>query len=312
MKPTVVPIKMTVIASILIVSFFFSVVDLYQIIRLQNFVHFNGSWRYEQGGSMPPPSTSISSSSNQYTSDPNPDAPWPRLAWLMSYPNSGTSFTMKLVSRLSNLTVASNYGTECDIDEITGTNKPLYSESPAGPFLLHLSVRESPTTYIMAKTHCGSRCNKCGPSKYVESEQSFLEMCAKGSRMVTEVDTISGTQLLTKLDVKYDPNLAQRAIHLVRNPFNNIVSNFHLERNENAKKDRKEWLQKYSNDASGFKAYCSDLDQRHAVEESLSQMIPGAIKVLFQEVPCHSHFYIFAQVRYDMAVTPSVCALRMK
>lgn len=49
--------------------------------------------------------------------DNEPERLWergltPAVVWLASYPNSGTSFTMTLVERASDLSMASNYGVE--------------------------------------------------------------------------------------------------------------------------------------------------------------------------------------------------------
>lgn len=66
--------------------------------------------------------------------------------------------------------------------------------------------------------------------------------CAKGER-------VSSFNLTKSHDVTpYDPKIAQLATHLIRNPFNNIVSNFHLERDKKAKQGRTDWLQNHSND----------------------------------------------------------------
>ena len=220
--------------------------------------------------------------------DLNPDIGSPRVAWLMSYPNSGTSYTMKLVTRASNKTVATNYGRECDFNDI-GENTPLYPHSPNGPYLLQPS-KKLPEHYIMTKTHCGGKCNECGPGKYLETKESFLDECASGSHL-------SSTDP-TKQLVQYDPKLVQRAIHLIRNPFNNIVSNFHLEQHEKIKKNRTSWLLDYPNNVNGFRKWCTDVDAQYAEEEEMSRLIPTSVIALFADVPCHKAFYAFAQVSY--------------
>lgn len=40
----------------------------------------------------------------------------PDIAWLMSFPNSGRSYTMRLVQAVSNTTAATNYAEECKQD----------------------------------------------------------------------------------------------------------------------------------------------------------------------------------------------------
>jgi len=210
----------------------------------------------------------------------------PRVCWLLSYPNSGTSFTMKLVGQTSNTTVATNYGLECDFDG-KGENVPLHSDSPHGPYLLHPN-RRLPENYILSKTHCGGRCNDCGPSNYLETKESFLKMCAKGSHV--------SASNATKVHVMYKPNIVHRAVYLIRNPFNNIVSNFHLEQHEKAKKGRSDWLERYPNSVGGFREWCRYLDQKYAEEESSMEQFPPSMIELFHRIPCHKAFYAFAQV----------------
>ena len=220
--------------------------------------------------------------------DPNPDIGSPRLAWLMSYPNSGTSYTMHLVARTSNKTVATNYGAECDFNDI-GENTPLYPNSPNGPYLLQPS-KQLPDHYIMTKTHCGGRCSDCGPGKYLETKESFLDECTGGSH-------VSSTDPRHQ-QVQYDPKLVQRAIHLIRNPFNNIVSNFHLAHGRNTDQNRTRWVEAYPNNVNGFRQWCTDIDAKYAREEELSRLIPTTVIDLFADVPCHKAFYVFAQVSF--------------
>ena len=184
--------------------------------------------------------------------------------------------------------MSSNYGAECDLDNTTGLNQPLYSKSLSGPFVMR-AEKELPTRYILTKTHCGGRCNDCDPSKYIETETSFLNMCSKGS-LIRAAET--GWE---KIHVNYDPNLVQRAIHLIRNPFDNVVSNFHLEQHEKKKKRRKKWLDTFTNDIHGFRFWCSFLDQRYLKDEI--NLFPKTILEKFEKVPCHSFFYKYAQVR---------------
>eukprot|EP00957_Ditylum_brightwellii_P046361 3518752-Ditylum_brightwellii.AAC.1 len=122
--------------------------------------------------------------------DPDPNAPWPRVAWLMSFPNSGTSYTMTMTQRISNLTVASNYGKECFLDENNKT-VPVHADSPNGPYLLRPLTKELPERYIITKTHCiGFETGK-PPEKYIQTHRTFVKGCARGSRIEGE-DKIEG------------------------------------------------------------------------------------------------------------------------
>ena len=224
-----------------------------------------------------------------FHSDPHPNAPYPRVAWLMSYPNSGTSFTMQLVSEGSGMQVASNYGSE---ERGNLPNLPLYSSSPNGPYILHRNETK-PKKYILTKTHCGGRCIVCPPEKYIETQSSFLSRCVQGHRK-------GGEGLNEKEIVEYDPFLVQRAIHIIRNPFDNIVSNFHLEQKKKVRQKSTDWLKMYPNDVNGFRKWCSDKDMKYSQNES--RLLPKEVVEIFQQqnIPCHAHFYKYAQVRISV------------
>lgn len=225
----------------------------------------------------------------------------PNICWLMSYPNSGTSFTMKLVGRLTNATVASNYGQECiDFDKNGQQEReamyeyrkpvPLFNESPNGPFLLN-PERMLPRALILTKTHCGGRCNECGSTGFLETPNSFLEACATGS---LGTDAKTGT----KKRISYDPLLVKKAIHIARDPFDNIVSNFHLEYHEKKKKSNQHWLRAYSNDRNGFRNWCKNLNEKYTLDfVAYNASFSPSIMQTLQDVPCYKLFFQIIQVR---------------
>ena len=225
--------------------------------------------------------------------DPDPQTPWPRVAWLMSYPNSGTSYTMQFVQRATNLTVATNYGRECDRNGLApdGTNIPVNPKSPEGPFLLSPNTRALPERYVVTKTHCGGRCNSCAPKKYIMDDSTFQEWCLRGGKYVTD----KHGKRLDYVNVYYNASLVQRAVHLIRNPFDNIVSNFHLEQHERIKKDDAEWLSRFPNNKNGFQEWCRYLDGKYTKEEKKHDGLDSEIMTLFEKVPCHADFYRYAQ-----------------
>jgi hypothetical protein len=227
---------------------------------------------------------------------------WPRIAWVMSFPNSGTSFTMRLVQRMSNITGASNYGMECDTDA-KGSNYPVYKRSPDGPFFSQLRKRRMPTRYIPTKTHCGGYTTNSGPEKYIHTARSFMVQCLTGNRLTPEFDedgnviSARGKALyqVEKHHTHYDPSLVQRAVHVVRDPFDNIVSRFHLEQNVHKKKNDEEWLTKYPSTPQGFQDWCKAMDDKVQEEEKESRFLDDALLKLFEGVPCHSEFYRYTQ-----------------
>lgn len=211
----------------------------------------------------------------------------PAIAWLMSFPNSGTSFTMTMVTRASNTSLATNYG-----DEVTAPDQPdtlsIYPRRPEGPFWPGMSgkiasPRELPDKYVITKTHCGSRCVNCGPDEYVESPLFFLRRCTMGHARLTPAKE------RRKYDVEYPPERVARAIHLIRNPLHNVIARYHLEHRHRGYKNDTEWLERHSNDAAGLHAWCKDLRELYANED---------IEYFGDEVPtatCHGEFFKWTQ-----------------
>jgi hypothetical protein len=99
----------------------------------------------------------------------------------------------------------------------------------------------------------------------------------------------------TKILLQYDFHNVEKAIHLLRDPFNNIVSNFHLDRNKKVKGNNTAFLLEFPNNASGFKQWCRSIDKRHYEEEIDSNFLPNFITTLYRDVPCHTLFYLFAE-----------------
>jgi hypothetical protein len=222
----------------------------------------------------------------------------PQIAWLMSFPNSGTSYTMTLVARASDKAFATNYGDEViapdDLESLS-----IYPRRPEGPFWAGLSgkiakPRDLPDKYVMTKTHCGARCVDCGPDQYVETPEEFLRRCTLGHARIAP--------RRRRIDVEYDPSRVHKAIHLIRNPFHNIIARYHLEHRHRKESNKTEWLDQHPNDAQGLLAWCKDLDTMFIKEdeEFFQNNIPKA--------PCHGEFYKFVQwhnlVHQSLALIP--------
>lgn len=214
----------------------------------------------------------------------------PDIAWLMSYPNSGTSYTLRLIQMVSNTTAATNYGEECEKDTRSGRIAPLYGDSPSGPYLRHIDSKPLPDSFILTKTHCGGRCVHCAPDRYIETVDSFFARCLTGTLVEP---TFDGSKEVNRSRVQYTNEHVKKAIHLVRDPFNNIVARFHLEYNNH--KNLNNFSSSFPNNREGFRRWCDDLDQRYTRQENKTELISPDIKAQINSVPCHSEFYRYAQ-----------------
>ena len=221
---------------------------------------------------------------------PNGDEFSPQIAWLMSYPNSGTSFTMMCTERTSNLSTATNYGDEVTTSEDYSLS--IYPRHPEGPFWEGLSgkmgaIRHLPERYVLVKTHCGSRCITCPPAEYVETYDSFVDACRLSSGRVAPDRT--------RKEYLYPMDRVKKAIHLIRNPFHNFVARYHLER-KNAitkGKTKEEWVERHPSDATGFQRWCYELDEMFKKEED--QTFEHDMIRQLRLSPCHAEVFKYIQ-----------------
>jgi len=213
----------------------------------------------------------------------------PGIAWLMSFPNSGTSFTMTMVSRSTNRSFATNYGNEVIAPDETDSIS-IYPRRPEGPYWPGLSgkqhtPRDLPDTYVITKTHCGSRCSKCGPDEYIETTEEFLTRCASGHGEFTP-----GSKR-RRYDSVYPTEWVQRAIHLYRNPMHNVIARYHLEHRHKGYKNDTKWQNSHQNDAEGLHKWCEGTAKTYKAEDvaffGSEEAIPKA--------PCHGEFYKWTQ-----------------
>lgn len=198
----------------------------------------------------------------------------PEVAWLMTYPNSGTTYTLKLIQEYTNTTTATNYGNE---QSVHGTNVPVHPWMEQGPFIRYPTWNK-PSRYILTKTHCGGTKMSPTPEDYVETVRSFEIACRSGNRVVND----------TKVSVTYAVDVPKRAVHLIRNPFDNIVARLHLEQKRwERMEDRTEQLELFNATKDGFRAWCYAMDSRSIDQEARSRFIDEELWEIARNVPCH-------------------------
>jgi hypothetical protein len=82
------------------------------------------------------------------------EPPGKKLVWLMSFPNSGTSFTSRLIRDLTQTDSASNYADETDAGR-AGLKYPVFEDMPNGPFWINKPESElqyeEPKEYVLTK-----------------------------------------------------------------------------------------------------------------------------------------------------------------
>jgi Sulfotransferase domain len=206
----------------------------------------------------------------------NPDGPYLHVAWLMTYPNSGTTYTMRNIQQYTITTTATNYGKE---QSSYKPSIPVHPDWVDGPFLRY-PTRRKPSKYILTKTHCGGYCDSCRPAEM--DYESFEAACRTGRRIAENATSVRSM---------YPPDVPKRAVHLVRNPFDNVVARYHHRRKSWARL-HDDLLEVFNETRDGFRAYCADKDRRD-LKENLSYFRELDDVQLFRaasQLPCHAEF----------------------
>jgi len=204
-----------------------------------------------------------------------------KIAWLMAYPRSGSSLIFDLLHKVSKSGGATNYG-----DETLGSSNksnvsvPLLPGLVNGPFKLIPDLPVTSRGYILTKTHCGGYClSDCPPNWYRISGPTFLSSCAFGRKK----ESINGESVA----VRYNPRRVGRSIHLIHDPFDNIVSRFHYEVQMNENKPDFP----FSYTIEGFRAWCDATDKRWKNYEKNIWNLEYYYASI--GVPCHKEIYQF-------------------
>lgn len=213
----------------------------------------------------------------------------PKVAWLMSFPNSGTSFTLHMTREASNTTTATNYAGEGDIKDLPSEQVIEGRIGEQGPFLELIRNRYTNIPqYILTKTHCAGFCSKCGPYKLLfETPRSFMRGCLSGTKAVRKRN---GIELV---ETMYNPLLVTKAIHIFRHPLDNIVARFHLEFNEEQAASNTKYVERYPKNAAGFQAWCARSDKTRDLMET--RYLDETLQDKLQEVPCFNELFKYVQ-----------------
>lgn len=88
----------------------------------------------------------------------------------------------------------------------------------------------------------------------------------------------------------YDTEKLAKAVHLVRDPFDNIVSRYHLERKLPGRK-----AAEYPESSEGFRNYCKAIDSLHSTNEKRALFLDDDILEIMKTVPCHADFFRYIE-----------------
>lgn len=192
---------------------------------------------------------------------------------------------MSNTEKISGSSTGSNYAFDWDNEQQL---VPIHAESKNGPFFHRPNM--SYPEYVLTKTHCASYCNDCSPDNYaINSTKQFRDGCATASRK----DASSGR----RIESRYSKTFPVKIVHLLRNPFDNIVSRIHSEIKsrpffENLTNDQKHAL---LSSRDGFESWCEYTDKKFEEEEKHTTLLSDEIKNIFKDLPCHADWYRYIQ-----------------
>lgn len=182
----------------------------------------------------------------------------PGLALLMTFPNSGTSYTITMIQKVTQLATASNYVGEVSKYD-SHPNVTVYGDHPEGPFWRGRgssgTLPPLPKTTVLVKTHCTGYDLNNGIFAYRLSSERFAGGCRYTS--TTSNSSQHG---------RYPAELVDRLVHIVRNPFDNMISRFHHEYNRRVPAARAgneraiNYTIEHPKNQTGFRQFCRDLD----------------------------------------------------
>lgn len=158
-------------------------------------------------------------SSGDDNNDVEDTSTWPLgAAWLMSFPNSGTSYTLHTVRELTNTTTSTYYGLEGDIKDEPSV--PVFGGEigVTGPYLELIRGRTTNLPkWILTKTHCGGYSYSLNPDAYIVTPRKFLRNCLFGFKGVR-----SDKGNMTREIVQSSSDLVKKVVHIVSNKLRSI------------------------------------------------------------------------------------------
>jgi len=110
-------------------------------------------------------------------------------------------------------------------------------------------------------------------------------MCRSGAKLVNG----------EKVQMVYNDTV-ERAVHLIRSPFDNLVARLHLERKQWEKSaEGQQLLDTFSDSKEGLAEWCRFLDELHVKDEKKTHFLDPDLLDEEQRVPCHAEFYRYIQ-----------------
>lgn len=228
------------------------------------------------------------------------------VCWLMSFPNSGTSYTIRNTELISGRSTATNYATEIRPTDIApiALHREDNETISNGPWKRTFELPLPPKN-VLCKTHCSGYNDYSSAEESVETYDSFLDGCRESHQ---RKDLSNPSSRRNKLRANYEVDgLVDSAIHLVRDPFDNILSRMHLGWSHHHSDEHglsPEELDTFMQSKEALKVWCNGVDQHFfdTLEVKPGMDIPNETLAKlpydptpYLDVPCHGEFFRYVQ-----------------
>jgi hypothetical protein len=127
----------------------------------------------------------------------------------------------------------------------------------------------------------------CPPEKYAETTYSFRSKCFATKWVEIDETTGEANRALSTYD---ETDRLTKAIHIIRDPFDNIVSRYHYEREIPGR-----IAAQYLKTRNGFRDYCKVTDDLHKISEKRMLFLDDNLLDLMKDVPCHADFFRYIE-----------------
>lgn len=188
---------------------------------------------------------------------------------------------MSNVEWMSNQSVAVNYKKESD------GFVPLHEDHPEGPYVHNLSL--SLPRQVLTKTHCDGFCDDCPMQRTFMDFNSFEAGCGRAERVIVRGVIVNSF---------YSSSRPTKAVHLIRSPWDNIVSRMHhgIYRRRTFLNWSEEQLAPFQNSLEGVRAWCRYIDNGFwdATALNTSGLSVDDLQTIVS-VPCGSDFFRYIQ-----------------
>jgi len=264
------------------------------------------------------------------------------IALLLSFPNSGTTYTLANSEYRTNISTATNYESEV----LSPVLVPVNHDADA-PFLFS-PHRQREARFVLTKTHgIGySYCDDCHHSQTVQDVEGFGEGCRRADLNIRLPALPDDTDhcYQTNRYFWYSTQHILKVVHLLRNPYDNVVARMHLgaqlrreepervrisSRHRNLDDSEVEtFLRQFNDTNEGVLAWCRYADDLFHDESSMYKedgsfrgtpseahsvrnvSIPESTMSVLRRVPCHSEWFRYVQW-HNLAVEMYKSQIRM-